>query len=187
MFGRPFARLVYAFLLLASLSIVQQERCGRAAETASATELRFFEQHVRPLLLAKCIKCHGPEKQENNLRLDSRDSILQGGDSGPAVVPGNTEESLLFEAVNYASLEMPTRPKITDEDRAFWSFRPVQDPAIPDVDDDNWSQNAIDRFVAQRLRAAGITPATEAGRATLIRRLYFDLLGLPPPPVGRCL
>jgi hypothetical protein len=74
------------------------------------------------------------------------------------------------------------REKITDEDRAFWSFQPVQDPPIPVVEDGGWSSNPIDRFIYARLAAAELTPAAEADRRTLIRRLYFDLFGLPPSP-----
>ncbi|MCA9218856.1 MAG: hypothetical protein KDA71_00935, partial [Planctomycetales bacterium] len=65
----------------------------------------FFEQHVRPLLVERCYECHGPEKQKGDLRVDSRAALLVGGESGPAVVPGDSAASLLIEAVNYESFE----------------------------------------------------------------------------------
>ncbi|MGH7129470.1 MAG: c-type cytochrome domain-containing protein, partial [Planctomycetaceae bacterium] len=208
-------------------------------------ELRFFETDVRPVLAANCFKCHGPEKQSGGLRLDGLATILAGGDTGPAVVPGRPEESLLIEAINRLSFEMPpsgklkdadiavltrwvklgapwpgtpadvplktaAEPKITDEDRAHWAFQPVRDPAPPAIARNPvssetpgfwphrqetvrnqkpgfrknrvslslWIRNDIDRFVLHRLLEAGLTPAPEADRRTLIRRVYFDLLGV---------
>lgn len=181
----------------------------------------FFENKVRPLLIERCVKCHGAKKQGGGLRLDGQAAFLTGGDSGPPVEPGKPEESLLIEAINYESLEMPpdgklpqsaidtlTRwvkigapwPKdstfnsvatsskgktITDEDRAWWAFQPVKDvkpPAVNDIDPDHWTRNEIDAFILSKLRKAGLTPAGEADRPALIRRLTFDLIGLPPTP-----
>ena len=81
--------------------------CAVADDGPDAGAERFFESEVRPLFAAKCQKCHGPRQQKGGLRLDSRLAVLKGGETGPAVVPGNVEESLLIEAVNYESLEMP--------------------------------------------------------------------------------
>ncbi|WZO97880.1 PSD1 and planctomycete cytochrome C domain-containing protein [Isosphaeraceae bacterium EP7] len=187
---------------------------GRARAQEPAPELtRFFEAEVRPLLAQKCYKCHGPDKQEGGLRLDSRGAMLEGGDGGPAIVPGKPAESVLVEAVNYEGVEMPPdgkmadtqratlarwvevgapwpagdkpaakKAKLTDEDRAFWSFRPVARQATPAVDDDGRGRNPIDAFIFAGISAAGLTPAPEADRPTLIRRLTFDLHGLPPAP-----
>jgi hypothetical protein len=80
---------------------------ARGEDEPSAQAVRFFESEVRPLLAAKCQKCHGPRQQRGGLRLDSRSAALMGGKTGPALVPGNLAESLLIEAVNYESLEMP--------------------------------------------------------------------------------
>src|SRR5262249_1377231 len=74
------------------------------------------------------------------------------------------------------------RGVITDEDRAFWSFQPVRRPPVPVVSDAGWSRNEIDHFVFQKLQAEGLSPAPEADRLTLIRRLSCDMLGLPPTP-----
>jgi mono/diheme cytochrome c family protein len=95
--------------LLAFISAVLPKGVARAEEERSLTadEVKYFETHVRPLLAANCVKCHGAGKQSGNLRLDSLDAMLQGGDSGPAITPGKPEESLLVEAINYASFEMP--------------------------------------------------------------------------------
>ncbi len=182
-------------------------------EAPTAEQARFFEAEVRPVLAAKCQKCHGPRQQRGNLRLDSRAAALRGGETGPAVVPGDVEESLLVEAIGYETLEMPPDGKlsdreaaaltswvkmgapwpssgpakpaeaagtISDEDRAYWAIRPVEDPPVPVADDGGWSRNPIDGFVARRLETRGLAPAPEADRRALIRRASYDLIGLPP-------
>ncbi|MCA9264049.1 MAG: PSD1 domain-containing protein [Planctomycetales bacterium] len=187
---------------------------GQTVDDAQQREaVAHFEQHVRPLLSQQCVSCHGSEKQEGQLRLDSLEAMLAGGESGPAIVPGDADSSLLVEAIRRESFEMPpekpltktqigsvidwisagavwpdqqplqaaNRP-ITEEDRSHWSFQPVRLPPLPDVDDLNWCRNAIDRFVRQRQECAGIVPAPEANRRTLVRRVYLDLLGIPPSP-----
>ncbi|MDG2382537.1 MAG: PSD1 and planctomycete cytochrome C domain-containing protein [Pirellulaceae bacterium] len=173
-----------------------------------------FEQQIRPLLVANCIKCHGAAKQEGELRLDSRSGLLAGGASGSAIVPGSPSESLLIRALKHDGLEMPpekslaTREveafvswirngavwpdnlpplrtaanQIANEDRAWWSFQPIQPPNVPVDPSDNWSRNPIDRFVYQRLQQHSMRPAPMASPTLLVRRLYFDLLGLPPTP-----
>jgi hypothetical protein len=181
-------------------------------------EIRFFETKIRPLLVENCLKCHGEEKQEENLRLDSRVAALAGGDRGPAVVPGKPDESLLIKAVNHLDdLEMPPkkhlpreqitdltlwiksgaawpddgkptsairRPglKITDKDRAHWSFQPVKRPPVPAVKNSGWVANPIDAFVLAKLEAKGLEPNPPAEKRELVRRLYYDLTGLPPTP-----
>ncbi len=96
---------------------------GQAAEPApqapAVEQIKFFEQHIRPLLVENCIKCHGPEKQSGNLRVDSLSGLMNGGDSGPAIVPGAPAESLLIEAVNYTSYEMPPDGKLSEEQIAL--------------------------------------------------------------------
>ncbi|MCO6456117.1 MAG: DUF1553 domain-containing protein [Pirellulaceae bacterium] len=187
---------------------------GETPAEPTAEQVRFFESEVRPLLVERCYKCHGQEKQKGDLRLDSLASILQGGESGPAIAPGDADGSLLVEAVRYESFEMPPDGKladeqiavlarwvemgapwpggaaaapptrqearITDADRAFWSFQPLVRHEPPQVDRAEWSANPIDRFLYQRLLAEGLEPAARADRRTLVRRATFDLLGLPP-------
>ncbi|WP_197444351.1 DUF1553 domain-containing protein [Maioricimonas rarisocia] len=191
-----------------------------AASAADSTEpspeqLRFFEQDVRPLLVEHCSKCHGEEKQSGGLRLDSIGALLGGGDSGPAIVAGKPAESLLVEAINWESYEMPpsgklddeaidvltrwvemgapwpggdreamVRPtvtKITEEDRAFWSFRPLSVPEAPAAAA-SWGQNDIDAFILRKLQEQNLSPAPRADRTTLVRRLYQAVTGLPPTP-----
>lgn len=194
----------------------------RAESPANPENLKFFEAQVRPLLVEKCLKCHGPDKQKGGLRLDSKTALLAGGESGPVIAPGDPHTSLLVDAIEYKDLEMPPEGQLTpaqrevltrwvemgapwpggggesgasgtpapravknsisDEDRAFWSFQPLKRPPLPDVADSGWVRNPVDRFILERLHAADLTPAPEADRRTLIRRLTFDLWGLPPTP-----
>lgn len=188
-----------------------------AADNATPEQLRFFESQIRPLLITRCLGCHGAQKHEGGLRLDSLAAMLKGGDSGEGVVvPGKPDESLLVEAIRYQSLQMPPKErlpepevdllvkwvaagafwpgkpsdtvvardsdKITDEDRNWWAFRPVRAIAPPVAADDGWSRTEIDRFIRHAHQANGVLPAPEADRVALIRRIYFDLIGLPPTP-----
>lgn len=185
-----------------------------ASDMAPKEAATFFESEVRPLLAAKCIQCHGGNKQEGNLRLDTLEGFLNGGDSGPSIVPGEPDESMLIEAIRYESYEMPPNQQmsddeiavfvkwvqsgaqwpehagevreaagqISDEDREWWAYLPLKKPEIPAEDGDGWAQGEIDRFVLHKMIEKGIEPAPEADKATLIRRLYFDVIGLPPTP-----
>ena len=205
---------VWAFVCLGTDAVWAEDRRPSGGESISQ-QFRQFETAVRPVLAERCIACHGAKKQESGLRLDSLDAMLQGGDSGAAIVPGKPEESLLVEAIRYESYEMPPneelaereiagivqwvksgaawppdlmlqashRPlEINDEDRAHWSFQPVADPPEPPVAEADWCRSGIDRFVLQRLEKEGLSPAPEAEPTALVRRVYFDLIGLPPTP-----
>lgn len=177
---------------------------------------QFFEAKVRPLLIQRCLNCHGPEHQKGGLRLDSLTAMSAGGESGPAVVPGNVDDSLLLSAVRYETFEMPPAKqlpedeiailekwiqlgapwpgdhdvplrvtagdKLSDEDRQWWAIQPLADPAAPTPKNEAWSRNEIDRFVLAKLEEQGLSPAPEADRLSLMRRLSFDLTGLPPTP-----
>lgn len=187
---------------------------GDSPRPAGTDEAAAFEKHIRPLLATKCLECHGEHKQEGNLRLDTRKGMLAGGDSGPALVPGKPAESLLVEAIEYESYEMPPSGKLADDnirqfkawisdgavwpqhqqplrpasktigdsDRDWWAFRPLAKPDVPQLPTDNWSRTPIDRFVFGRLVENAMRPASRADEITLVRRLYFDLTGLPPSP-----
>ena len=176
----------------------------------TAEQVRFFETRVRPVLVEHCHGCHGEKKQWAGLRLDSREAVLKGGDSGPAVVPGKPGESLLVRAISHEDedLKMPEKGRIPDRqiadltkwvemgapfpsavtaaertrDPNHWSFQPPADPAVPAVKNEAWAVTALDRFILAKLEAAELTPAEPADRRTLIRRVAFDLTGLPPTP-----
>lgn len=178
------------------------------ADDAPAVEVEFFEKQVRPVLVEHCHKCHGAAKQWAGLRLDSREALLKGGDNGPTVVPGKPDESLLILAVRHTdeNLKMPENGKLTDaqiaalvrwvergaiypagvqttaksRDAKHWSFQPPVPQSLPEVKDSAWARSPIDRFILAKLEAAQLVPATPADKRTLIRRVTFDLTGLPP-------
>ncbi|MBI1790752.1 MAG: PSD1 domain-containing protein [Acidobacteria bacterium] len=182
------------------------------APAYAATSAEFFEMRVRPVLVKNCFPCHAASRM-GGLRLDSRQDILKGGNSGPALTPGKPEESLLIRAVRrtHERFKMPPQeklkdeeidvltawvaagaiwpdapalpsPTITKEQRAFWSFQKVRKPAPPQVRNTGWAKSPVDRFILARIEKAGLAPAPSADRRTLIRRVAFDLTGLPPAP-----
>jgi hypothetical protein len=184
--------------------------------------IEFFEKKVRPILAEHCYKCHSTQakKLKGGLLLDSRVGLLDGGDSGPAVVPGHPEQSRLVEAIGYKNvdLRMPPKARLPDaaiadlttwvrmgvpwpqaerprsqvaskdaidlyqRKREHWAWRPIRLPAVPAVQNQSWPLGPIDQFIMARLEAKGLTPAAPADKRTLIRRVYFDLIGLPPTP-----
>jgi len=179
------------------------------------TDVDFFERKIRPVLIAHCYECHSEKSKivQASLYLDTREGMRRGGDSGPAVVPGKSEESLLIEAMRFQSLEMPPAGKLADDviadfvkwvesgaadprdgkapvpqtvdlaaGRQFWSYQPPRASPAPQVIDGAWPRTEADRFVLAKLEAEGLRPAADAEPAALIRRVYFDLIGLPPPP-----
>ena len=179
---------------------------GRAADPKT----EFFETKIRPVLVEQCLSCHGEKKQSGGLRLDTRQATLKGGDTGPALVAGKPAESLIIKAIKQdGELKMPPKGKLsasvvadlskwietgaTDprdgaaqiaggidwvKGRQFWSFQPVVKPAVPAGD----GATPIDRFINAKLKAQGLKPVGIADKRTLIRRLTFDLTGLPPTP-----
>lgn len=188
-----------------------------AASAVATADTDFFEKRIRPLLAEHCVGCHGSEKQKGNLRLDSRSGWESGGDSGPAILPHNLDESLVWRAVSYTDrdLKMPPKKKLSaaqiedlqqwiasgapdprdappeeghkatgrlKADAHFWSFQQPQPQRLPEVKATDWPANDIDRFILARLESNKLTPAEDAAPATLLRRLYFDLTGLPPSP-----
>ena len=187
----------------------------RADETAG---LEYFETHIRPLFAEHCYKCHSADakKLKANLYLDSRAGWQSGGDSGPAIVPGKTEESLLIHAVSHTDddLKMPPKTRLPDsaieklttwiamgapdpregevkeispkidleKGREFWSFKPPVAHPVPKVKDPSWPTSEMDRFILARLESENLTPSGDASKHTLLRRVYYDLIGLPPSP-----
>ena len=173
-------------------------------------QLHAFESQVRPLLAEHCYSCHGPQKQNNGLRLDSRAAVLRGSDYGPVAEAGKPEQSKLIKAINHAEgvEAMPKKagklppeaitvltnwvqngmpwpeeaaPAAATEDwRKHWAFQPVTLPSIPAVQAADRVRQPLDAHVLARLEKEGLTLSPEAGRATLARRAYLDLIGLPP-------
>lgn len=185
-----------------------------ATEDENLRRAAFFEAEIRPVLVAKCIQCHGVKKQEGGLRLDSAQALKSGGDTGPALDAELPAASLLIEALKYEGLEMPPTGQLSErtiakferwvadgavwpehvaelrdesgviaaDDRQWWAFQPVVKQTPPTVGMANWPQNEIDHFVLARLEAENMVPAAKADSSVLVRRLYYDLLGVPPTP-----
>ncbi len=175
--------------------------------TAAATATVDFARDVQPLLKEHCWSCHGPNKQESGLRLDRRDALLQGGDQGPAVKVGSSGESRLIHYIAATDPEKVMPPEgdhlsaaavsilrawidqgcdwpesLADADirGRHWAYQPLQRVAPPVTEGTSWVKNPIDQFILERQQQHHLTPSPEADRYTLIRRLYLDLLGLPP-------
>ena len=188
------------------------------AAEADARGIAFFEKNIRPVLVNNCYQCHSAEARnlKGELFLDSKQGMLNGGESGPVIVPGNPGESRLLQAIRRdGKLKMPPRdelsgkvvanfakwirmgapdPRVTnggnlvkskidlEAGRKFWSFIPPTKPDTLEVADTTWPRGEIDRFVLAKLEANNLSPVRDATRRELIRRIYFDLIGLPPSP-----
>ena len=164
-----------------------------------------YLREIQPILEAHCFRCHGVTKQEAGLRLDIRSRALAGGDSGAAIVPGDSAQSELVRRVTVsdAAERMPPAGKALrqsdirliqkwidhgargipvhgNSQSGHWAFRPIRRAPVPTVKHPLWCRNLIDHFVLQRLEQQQLNPSGTATRETLIRRLYLDLLGLPP-------
>jgi hypothetical protein len=168
-----------------------------------------YARDIKPLLSKKCQACHGPLKQEAGLRLDAGSLVHKGSDEGPVIVPQNGAESRLIAKVSASDpadrmppegegepltaeqiallsawiddgAPFPSNEMILEDPRQHWAYLPPQRPAVPQVDDPLWSANPVDAFIATKHRAQGLTPLPEADRLTLLRRVYLDLIGLPP-------
>ena len=195
-----------AFAALASMAL--------ATLPAPAQDFSFFESRIRPVLASSCYECHGAEKQKSGLRLDWREGLLKGGNRGPAIVPGDPDNSLLIRAIaqTRAELKMPNgreplsaatvgdfrewirsgasdprdKPSTGSEGdwpaafvlrKQWWCWQPLktlEPPDIPGV------EHPVDRFLVAEMQKHGLTPAPPADPASIVRRLYFILTGLPP-------
>ena len=186
-----------------------QDVARLSTESAGSAKIDFVTQ-IQPILKTACYDCHGPEKQKGKLRLDSRELALEGGGSGPAIIPGKSGESYLMKRILGEGDEdrMPikrdplTAAQITlvknwvDQGapwpdhaniagaaiKKHWAYQKPISPEIPKVTNAAWIRNPIDAFVLARLDKEGLKPSPEADQSTLIRRLYLDLIGLPPTP-----
>ena len=192
------------------------------AARAAGDGAEFFEKKIRPILVEQCYECHSAKskKVRGGLRLDSRAGLLQGGDRGAAVTPGEPDKSLLIEAVGYKNIDvqMPKKGKLPDaavadlttwvkmgapwgkddgpiasgpiqpafdlqqRKRDHWAWKPIRRQEPPSVKDTAWARDVVDRFLLAKLEEKSLSPAPPADKRTLLRRLYFDLIGLPPSP-----
>ncbi len=176
--------------------------------------VEFFEKKIRPVLAKNCYACHSAAAKEvkAGFVLDTRAGLLKGGQSGPAIVPGDDKDSLLMEAIRYEGLEMPPTGKLPDEvvadlatwirmgapdprtgpvrqgpinyaeSRKYWAFQPPKRHAPPAVNDTAWPRGEIDQFVLAGMEKNDVRPVQDADRLTLLRRVSFALTGLPPTP-----
>lgn len=173
-----------------------------------ADEAPDYLREIKPLVAARCVKCHGPEKQENGLRLDTAGAMRTGGDAGPAILPGKSAESLLIVAALGKSDEISRMPPegepltaaeiallakwidggakapeeklVAASNTRHWAYQLPQRVNPPSVQRASWPENAIDSFILERLEREGVTPSEPAERAVLLRRAALDLVGLPP-------
>ncbi len=205
----PIAARVFAFLFS---SIAFSQLFGQQPDS-----IEFFENRIRPVLVEHCYECHSESSKEigGSLRLDFSGGMMNGGDSGPAVVPGDASASLLVSAIRYESSEMPPKGKLSeqtiadiekwvnagakdprnnpmpikpvhetiniDEGRKFWAFQPIQSPPVPPLEL-NRAKSQIDAFLNESMNEAGVIANSLAPDDIRLRRLAFDLTGLPPDP-----
>jgi len=211
MLNSPFNSLagLGSLLLLGLLAVASPGQ-----DKPTAEEFDFFEKKIRPVLVKHCYQCHSEkaskaESIKGGLRLDNRAATLKGGESGAAIVPGEPDKSLLLDALNYESFEMPPKGKLPatviadfrnwiargapdprdgvvattagidiTAGKKHWAYRPLRLPSVPA----GRAESPIDAFLISRLAAERLQQGPLAGRRELVRRLYFDLLGLPPSP-----
>jgi len=218
-FTRCFAGFLVAWLSLGCLSAFCQDEQPSALAAPNAQQLAFFEKEIRPLLAEHCYECHSAKasRLKAGLLLDSRPGLLKGGDSGPALVESNVDESPIIQAVRYETFDMPPKGKLPAKDiekltkwvamgapwpkdvesadgpvrevfdlqkrkDSHWAWQPIENAQPPAVVDQAWPTSPIDTFILSGLEGAGIKPTAKADKSTLVRRLSFDLIGLPPTP-----
>jgi cytochrome c553 len=210
-----FGKISAAFALALALDAAHAADAG-TAPSLSPDDAAFFESRVRPVLVERCYKCHShdADRVKGGLMLDTHEGMMHGGDTGPAIVPGKPDESLMIDAIRYTDddLQMPPKgDKLSDQEvsdltewirrgapdprtgvakgsslvyggvgRQHWSFLPVQKQAVPPVENIAWCRTPIDHFVLARLEDSGMKPNPPADKHALIRRVTFDLIGLPP-------
>lgn len=203
----------------------------QSASSSESADARFFRERIHPIL-RRCQSCHDDALRYYGLSLETREGLLYGGLSGPALVPGRPEASRLYQkaarlvphfmptgpvlltdreianlfhwieqgavwpdpdaarrerarAVRVASLQPLEAKEFGDDERAWWAFRPPIRPPVPSVENQSRAGNEVDAFLWHAQEALGIEPASPADRETLLRRVFLDLIGLPPTPEER--
>ena len=204
-----YRRIVAPLLLLYCAAALATSTNAQTAKLPPASQRKIdFVKDIQPIFSGHCYSCHGPNKQEAQFRLDTKESALKGGELGVAILPGKSAESLLVRAVagTKPDLVMPRKgERLTSEQvgllrawidqgadwpdsasaktqdpRQHWAFRAPIRPKIPEVRQKQWVRNPIDNFILARLEKEKLKPSPEADRRILIRRANLDLLGLPP-------
>ncbi|HLY09222.1 MAG TPA: PSD1 and planctomycete cytochrome C domain-containing protein [Planctomycetota bacterium] len=213
-------RFLLITLLAAPLSLAAQQEPQADSPAPSPEGVEYFEQQIRPVLVERCYSCHSASaaKLKGGLRLDTREGLRKGGDTGPSIDPRDPARSLLLRAIRRdadvekmppkdsdqlsaaqirafqtwvtmgapdprAAASAPAKPRIdVAEARRRWPFCPVAEPALPAVRDTVWARTPVDGFILAKLEEKGIRPAPDADPRTLIRRVTYDLTGLPPTP-----
>jgi hypothetical protein len=189
-----FASVVWFFNTVKTASVTPAQTAVKPVD---------FNRDIRPILSDTCFKCHGPDEKQRmaNLRLDDTEGLFVDRGGYRIIVPGNAAQSKLYQKISSKdeSFIMPPAdsgrtltPKQIELIKTWidqgakwemlWSFVPPKRPPVPEVKDHAWPRNPIDNFVLARLEAEGLKPSPETDRATLLRRVYFDLTGLPPTP-----
>jgi cytochrome c553 len=190
---------------------------AQAPPRDDSAAVEFFEKRIRPLLVGNCYTCHSADtNSKGGLRLDDRNGMLFGGNSGPAVVPGQPDKSLLIKKITLADAKtrMPLDKQLSDDQIAdltkwvkdgaawpkvkipaslgktnaeyeklrkeHWAWQPLTQPKVPEVKNASWPRSDIDRFILAKLEEKNLVQVSAADKATLIRRVTFDLTGLPP-------
>ena len=209
-------------LVLSILGLATGANAAFAQAPSDLAQLDFFEKNIRPVLANSCYECHSQESKslKGGLMVDTREGLIQGGDSGSALVPGSPEKSLLITSIRHEhkdpDMAMPpkkeklsaavlanfeawvkmgapdprtgsNRSKAAAWDAAkaadHWAFKPIANPPVPkSADPKKFVQNPIDSFVLQRLQQQKLAPSDKADKQTLLRRVSYDLTGLPPTP-----
>lgn len=180
--------------------------CLTASVQADEASVELYKREIQPVLAKRCYACHGALKQEGGLRVDTVELMKRGGDSGSSIATADAKNSLILQRISSTDPASrmphegePLKPEQIDaitswlnsnapgpndetpeaDPREHWAFKPITRPAVPD-DPSNWSRNAIDRFIAESHRKQGLKPQPSAADMLLVRRLYIDLLGMPP-------
>jgi hypothetical protein len=201
-------RSTCSLLTLACLLTLAQHAVAQAAPPGARLD---FDRQIAPLLAARCLACHSGSEPEGELDLSSRNRARKGGETGPAVVPGQLAASLAWKRI--VDGEMPPKTPLATAERQllkrwivqgarwgtdpidqlryttsaragtdWWSLKPLADPRPPDTGGDAWPRTPLDRFVLARLKSNQLAPTPAAGPRQLVRRLHIDLVGLPPDP-----